>query len=188
MTDLKEVTLEKAGSIIESRQPLGRFYCKENDRYVGIDNRDGDAWTEDFDSIQECMDWLADKYVSKEITLRAKVEENKAQYLERYGELNWQWVDEGLPNTIMDYHGSIGSVLDFTEDDWRACKENGWTLDEVLTLCDEEEFSPNGDSLEQFFSNFPDDMPKEDAIAAVEDFYTWFWKKLPKVKEILGNG
>lgn len=95
----------------------------------------------------------------------------KAEYQENYGDLDWRWTDEGLPYTIQDYHGSKGSVMDFTEDDWRVCKENGWTLDEVCHLCDEERFCSDMETLEHFFSTFPQDMPKEDAIAAVEDFY-----------------
>lgn len=123
-----------------------------------------------------------------ENTLRQKIEESKAWYIEHFGELNWQWVDEGLPNTIMDYHGSVGSVLDFTEDDWLACKENDWALDEVLELCDEKEFGSDVDTLEHFFSGFPQDMPKEDAIAAVEDFYTWHCDCLPVVEKVYNNG
>lgn len=30
-------------------------------------------------------------------TLRNKIEESKAMYLERCGKLDWQWTDEGLP-------------------------------------------------------------------------------------------
>lgn len=30
-------------------------------------------------------------------TLRNKIEESKAMYLERRGKLDWQWTDEGLP-------------------------------------------------------------------------------------------
>lgn len=123
-----------------------------------------------------------------ENTLRQKIEESKAWYIEHFGELNWQWVDEGLPNTIMDYHGSVGSVLDFTEDDWLACKENDWALDEVLELCDEKKFSSDVDTLEHFFSYLIQDMPKEDAIAAVEDFYTWRCDCLPIVEKVYNNG
>lgn len=36
------------------------------------------------------------------ITLRKKIEESKAWYLQRYGVLDWQWEDEGLPYAIMD--------------------------------------------------------------------------------------
>lgn len=70
-------------------------------------------------------------------TLREKIEESKAWYLQRYGVLDWQWEDEGLPYAIMDYHSSVGSTLDFSEDDWKACEENGWSRDEILILCDE---------------------------------------------------
>lgn len=43
-------------------------------------------------------------------TLRNKIEESKAMYLERRGKLDWQWTDEGLPYAIMDYHSCVGSV------------------------------------------------------------------------------
>lgn len=119
-----------------------------------------------------------------EFTLRNKVENAKAEYLQQYGKLDWQWTDEGLPWTIQDYHGSVGSVMDFTEDDWLACKENGWALDEVCKLCDEEQFSSGVERLTEFFETMPDDMPKEDAIAAVEDFYTWRKELLPKVQAV----
>ncbi len=76
-----------------------------------------------------------------EFTLRNKIENAKAEYLQRYGKLDWQWTDEGLPWTIQDYHGSVGSMMDFTEDDWLSCKENGWALDEVYELCNDERFS-----------------------------------------------
>ena len=125
--------------------------------------------------------------MNEKITLRKKIEDTKADHLRRYGELNWKYTDEGLPYAIQDYHGSVGSVLDFTEDDWLACKENGWTMNEVLELCDEKEFSSDVDSLEQFFSGFPTDMPKEDAIAAVEDFYTWRNDLLNEEKKIYAN-
>lgn len=122
----------------------------------------------------------------KEFTLRNKIAEAKAEFHEKSGRDEY-W-SETLAWTLQDYHGSMGSVLDFTEDDWRACKENDLTLGEVLTLCDEEEFSPDVERLEHFFSNFPDDMPKEDAIAAVEDFYTWRHDCLPVVEKVYNNG
>lgn len=61
-------------------------------------------------------------------TLREKIEESKAWYLQKYGALDWRWTDEGLP---------IGSTLDFSDDDWKVCEENGWSRDEILILCDE---------------------------------------------------
>ena len=122
-----------------------------------------------------------------DFTLRNKIAEAKADFHPKGGRDEY-W-SETLAWTFQDYHSSKGSVLDFTEDDWCVCKENGLTLSEVLTLCDEEEFGdPNTETLEYFFSNFPDDMPKEDAIAAVEDFYTWRCDCLPVVKKVYNNG
>jgi hypothetical protein len=72
-------------------------------------------------------------------TLRNKIEESKAMYLERRGKLDWQWTDEGLPYAIMDYHSCVGSVLDFTDDDWQVAEENGFSREEVITLCEDRE-------------------------------------------------
>lgn len=54
----KEITQEQASKIIEARQPLGLFYHQYEKGYVGIDNSDGEAWTEDFSTREECMQWL----------------------------------------------------------------------------------------------------------------------------------
>ena len=68
----------------------------------------------------------------KEFTLRNKIAEAKAEFHEKGGRDEY-W-SETLAWTLQDYHGSMGSVLDFTEDDCRDCKENDLTLCEVLTL------------------------------------------------------
>lgn len=58
MCEVKEITQAQAIEIIETRQPLGMFYHKEDGIYVGIDNTDGQAWTEEFPTIDECISWL----------------------------------------------------------------------------------------------------------------------------------
>lgn len=121
-----------------------------------------------------------------DFTLRNKIAEAKADFHEKGGRDEY-W-SETLAWVVQDYHSSKGSVLDFTEDDWRVCKENDLTLSEVLALCDEEKFSLDVETLEHFFSGFPEDMPKEDAIAAVEDFYTWRCDRLPVVEKVYNNG
>ena len=55
---IKEVTKEEAEAIIGTRKPIGVFLCMEDGRAVGIDNRTGDAWTEDFDDRADCLKWL----------------------------------------------------------------------------------------------------------------------------------
>jgi hypothetical protein len=54
----KKVTKEMAHEIIEIRKPLGLFYMQDGKRYVGIDNSDGDAWCDDFNSLSACKNWL----------------------------------------------------------------------------------------------------------------------------------
>ena len=49
---------KEAVLIIEERKIKGKFYLKDAKGWVGIDNEDGDAWTEDFESLKECIDWL----------------------------------------------------------------------------------------------------------------------------------
>lgn len=60
--EIKKVTPEEATGIINSRIPLGLFYTIEKkgcvNIYVGIDNSDGNAWTEDFKSLSSCKRWL----------------------------------------------------------------------------------------------------------------------------------
>lgn len=72
-------------------------------------------------------------------TLRNKIEESRRWYMEKYKRLGWQWTDEGLPYAIMDYHSCVGSILDFTDDDWQAAEENGFSREEVITLCEDRE-------------------------------------------------
>ena len=49
-----EVTLEVIHDIIETRKPIGLFYSKYGEYFVGVDNSTGDAWTEDFTSLEAC--------------------------------------------------------------------------------------------------------------------------------------
>lgn len=56
-----EVSPVLADSIIESRKPLGQFFVSYDNLFVGIDNRTGDAWTEEFPDLQSCLRWLRRK-------------------------------------------------------------------------------------------------------------------------------
>ena len=48
----------EARKIIALRGRKWLFWTLENGRYIGIDNRDGNAWTEEFDTLSECKQWL----------------------------------------------------------------------------------------------------------------------------------
>ena len=56
----RKVSREDASTIIESRHPYGLFFLKDGSVYVGIDNRGGDAWTEEFPTKRKCLEWLTD--------------------------------------------------------------------------------------------------------------------------------
>lgn len=55
---VKKVSEEKASKIIETRQPEGYFYCVEDEKIIGIDNRTGDAWTEEFVNFTAFINWI----------------------------------------------------------------------------------------------------------------------------------
>lgn len=54
----KLVSSEEAIRIIETRKPSGLFIQQAGDRWVGIDNTTGDAWTEEFEDLNACLSWL----------------------------------------------------------------------------------------------------------------------------------
>lgn len=58
MEEPLEISKIDAYRVIDTRRPLGLFFLKEGERYTGIDNRSGDAWTEEFGTKTECLKWL----------------------------------------------------------------------------------------------------------------------------------
>ncbi len=59
MLNLKKVSVQKLNEIIDNRRPLGYFYTKtENHKFVGVDNQSGNAWTEDFETIEEVENYF----------------------------------------------------------------------------------------------------------------------------------
>jgi hypothetical protein len=51
------LTSSQADDVIENRVPLGLFICHDG-RWIGIDNTDGNAWTEEFETKKYCEMWL----------------------------------------------------------------------------------------------------------------------------------
>ena len=47
-----------SGSDNGEYEPLGLFYHRDGDTVTGVDNSTGDAWTEDFSTLEECLAWL----------------------------------------------------------------------------------------------------------------------------------
>jgi len=51
----------------------GKFLTVEGNKYVAVDNSTGDAWTEEFDDIQDAIDWLNGKFEISEYFERVRV-------------------------------------------------------------------------------------------------------------------
>lgn len=60
MKKMEEISDEKFTQIIDTKMPIGLFYQfdTESGRYIGIDNSTGNAWVEDFKTLEECKKWL----------------------------------------------------------------------------------------------------------------------------------
>lgn len=54
----RRVSINKANRIINTRNPEGLFWTKEGEWYIAIDNLTGDAWTENFNTREECFSYL----------------------------------------------------------------------------------------------------------------------------------
>ena len=55
---IKKITPSEADCILYSRRPFGLFYLLHEGVYIGIDNSNGHAWTEEFVSLRQCKRWL----------------------------------------------------------------------------------------------------------------------------------
>ena len=47
--------LNSCDGIAGRHEPMGLFYLKEGDKFVGIDNSTGNAWTEEFPDEVSCL-------------------------------------------------------------------------------------------------------------------------------------
>ena len=54
-----EISKIQGYQVIDTRRPRGLFFVV-GQVVTGIDNRTGDAWTEDFATKRECLKWLKD--------------------------------------------------------------------------------------------------------------------------------
>jgi hypothetical protein len=60
---ITELSKEDAHKMLRNEElgkyePIGLYYVQEGDVFVGIDNSNGDAWTEEFKKLIDCKRWL----------------------------------------------------------------------------------------------------------------------------------
>lgn len=59
---IHQATQKEVKAIIDTGKPRGLFFIgSAKDGYTGIDNRTGDAWTEEFQRLHSCVEWLIGK-------------------------------------------------------------------------------------------------------------------------------
>jgi len=64
MKDIIKATPDELREIIDTRKPLGLFYALEDGTYTGVDNSDGNAWTEAFPTLRRCKRWLLNPHLT----------------------------------------------------------------------------------------------------------------------------
>lgn len=62
MFGICQISKEQALPLILTRKPLGLFFCEENQRFVAIDNSCGEAFAEEFDTVELCKEWLGGRF------------------------------------------------------------------------------------------------------------------------------
>ena len=55
----KQISPGEASGIIRTGKPNGLFYFRERGLFVGIDNSRSELFEEEFDTLQDCLVWLA---------------------------------------------------------------------------------------------------------------------------------
>lgn len=58
MFEITKITKEEGHKIIDTNKPLGLFWFKDKDKYIAIDNSDGDAFVEEFKYKSDSHAWL----------------------------------------------------------------------------------------------------------------------------------
>lgn len=67
--------------------------------------------------------------------LRTLLIERKKRYLLPNGETSIRWAEEGVAKTILEYCACVGSVRNFSSEDFAAALEEDWTHGLVEDLC-----------------------------------------------------
>lgn len=56
---IKKISSKQTLEVIEKKEPIGLFYYKlKSNRYFGINNMGGNAYTKEFKKLKDCRRWL----------------------------------------------------------------------------------------------------------------------------------
>ena len=114
MFKITEITKEEANKIIETKEPLGLFWFRDdevNRRYVAIDNSSGEAFVERFVYRSDSYLWLKDRLYAYKHRLIMKT--SKSSYhaeVKRVSELMTNMILSGASTEEME------QVIDYSMD------------------------------------------------------------------------
>lgn len=63
---VKKLTREEMLKVIDTRNPIGKFYRIEGKTIVAVDNSTGDAWTEEFKDFEAFLLWITTQLTVEE--------------------------------------------------------------------------------------------------------------------------
>lgn len=137
--EIFEIRQELSDTIVEIREPLGKFIYEENDSWVGVDNENGDAWTEDCKNKVILQRWLLGEmdeevvyYYNNRTDKLAKLKEKyKEGYTPNYFTIN---KDHQVKNDLLKVDFKYEVVKHNDEKD--KFHRIYWDfMDKYLTLC-----------------------------------------------------
>ena len=74
---IQKLTREEMLKVIDTRNPIGKFYRIEGKTIVAVDNSTGDAWTEEFKDFEAFLLWI-----TTQLTVEEAVERVKGRHIE----------------------------------------------------------------------------------------------------------
>lgn len=63
---IQKLTREEMLKVIDTRNPIGKFYRIEGKTIVAVDNSTGDAWTEEFKDFEAFLLWITTQLTVEE--------------------------------------------------------------------------------------------------------------------------
>ena len=140
------ISADEAKEIIETREPRGLFLYIENGyviptgvngnvnlvhigniddtKIIGIDNRTGDAWTEEFDTYEDCVKWLYEDCVKWLIDPNREAQEAQEEAEPMY--YNYPRVKFVDSNTIYEQLKHVESELQEIKDASPGDQNDAW--------------------------------------------------------------
>ena len=99
-------------------RPKGMFLSHENGMWVACDNSEGDAWTEEFDTLEDAVDWLNSDVSKEEFESRRKPAFQNLEEPTALAYTGDKIPEVQRPKKIdpLDKPVTIGFVLDFLEE------------------------------------------------------------------------